>query len=421
MVKKGNGKVAFAWLPSPIGGMKLVHQEFMDCFLGFANYDLGNRRVLSGYNTAGTGYIASGRNMLVDSFMAMPDKPEWLLMLDWDVLYTPEDVYTLLDAADPKKRPIISGCYVTYFGSDEALRPCWMGEDPTGMDKEETLEDFKPYPVTTFEAGAIIPLKVAGMGFTLMHRTALEKIAKMYPDDTWKWFGHDVINGEHTGEDVTFGWRAKKAGLKVWGHGGVQLGHIKSKTLDARDMLNPAFNKTTVRVDKKVLNVGGGPGTVGPEYRGWSETSLDINPEVEPDIIADARYMAKVQDKFDAVFCSHNIEHYEEQDVPKVLRNFQRVLNPDGVVDIRTPDLGVIKQHLKTRKETDVAYTSPAGPITYYDMLNGHQASIKAGNEYMKHHTMFTKSSLTKALKDAGFRDIKVDEGNFELRAIGVR
>ena len=49
-------------------------------------------------------------------------------MVDWDISFASDAPYALLDAADPVERPIIAGCYVTYFGNDNKLRPCWMTE-----------------------------------------------------------------------------------------------------------------------------------------------------------------------------------------------------------------------------------------------------------------------------------------------------
>lgn len=403
--------VVFGWLPSPIGGMGCLLQEFVDSVFKFITQDSEGRHIFQGYTFAKTGYIASGRCDVVQSFLDKT-KADWLLMLDWDITFEPYDVYALLDEAKGDPMKVVSGCYLTYFGGDNLLRPCWM--------HHEDGEDY--VPVTEFEIGKVIPITVCGMGFTLMHRTLLEKMREEYKSDPWPWFGHDEINGSRVGEDITFTSRARKLGATIWGHGGVQLGHTKSKTLRTADMGDTQYARSEKpNVNKSVLNVGGAPGTLPPNYNGWKQVSLDIDPEVRPDIVADARYMSKVKDKFDAVYCSHNIEHYEEEDVPKVLRNINRVLNPNGSVVIRTPDLTVVKNHLKKGgKESDLAYQSPAGPITYGDMLTGHKAQIE-DNEFMKHKTMFTKSKLRKALADAGFRDVKVNTGNFELMAVGVK
>lgn len=397
-------KVVVGFLPQPIAGASVVQMGFFDSFFNFATQDATGRGIFGGYTFAATGYIPSGRNMLVDIFLTKTTG-DYLLMLDWDVTFTANDVYKLVDAASETK--IVSGCYVTYFGADNALRPCWM----------ERVGDQECVPVTTFTPNEIIPLSVCGMGFTLMHRAALEKIGEAYKDDPWRWFGHDVIGGNRCGEDLTFCHRARSVGLTIWGHGGVQLGHTKAKMLTPTDMLNAGVNTSVPHEDRVVLNLGG---TVcPPEFTGWRHVSLDINPDTKPDICADARKLDEVvfAEKFDAVACSHNLEHYEPEEGTRVLASLLGILKDGGEVHVRVPDMGSVESF----GMDDVVYVSPAGPITKRDMTYGHQASINAGNEYMRHLTGFTAPTLEKALVEAGFSGVRVDAGNYELRATGVK
>ena len=85
------------------------------------------------------------------------------------------------------------------------------------------------------------------------------------------------------------------------------------------------------RAARNVLNVGGGSKLIAipPHYAGWSQLMLDIDPNAKPDVLADARELARLEPAlFDAVYCSHNLEHYYAHDVPKVLAGFAHVLKP---------------------------------------------------------------------------------------------
>ena len=55
----------------------------------------------------------------------------------------------------------------------------------------------------------------------------------------------------------------------------------------------------------RVLNVGGGTNRQLPkQYAGWEQDVLDIDPNVKPDILCDAKLMRKLPAaKYDAVFC----------------------------------------------------------------------------------------------------------------------
>lgn len=222
------GKVAFGWLAQPIAGTSVVQQGFMDSFLNFLAADSANRRAYCGYVAMSGGYIASQRDLMVRMFLERTPA-EWLLMLDWDITYTPECVYALMDAAHPKDRPIVGGCYVTFFGEGAALRPCWM-------------KDVPPVPVDGVNVGQLEELSVVGMGFTLIHRSVLVAMYEKYVSDPCRWFGHDIVGDSRVGEDVTFCLRAKRMGYSVWGHGGVLLGHTKCKTFTVPDIAEPWSN-----------------------------------------------------------------------------------------------------------------------------------------------------------------------------------
>jgi SAM-dependent methyltransferase len=108
----------------------------------------------------------------------------------------------------------------------------------------------------------------------------------------------------------------------------------------------------------------------------------------------------------DAVFSSHNIEHLYPFEVPIALKEFLRVLKPDGFVVITCPDLRSICQLVADDKLDDVAYQSPSGPITPLDVLYGHGPSLERGDHYMAHRSGFTQRTITQSLRGAGFSGV---------------
>ncbi len=69
---------------------------------------------------------------------------------------------------------------------------------------------------------------------------------------------------------------------------------------------------------KTVLNVGGNSKAIAlpPQYAGFEHLLLDIDPSGSPDIVCDARELATLDaGQSDAVYCSHNLEHYYRHDV----------------------------------------------------------------------------------------------------------
>ena len=154
---------------------------------------------------------------------------------------------------------------------------------------------------------------------------------------------------------------------------------------------------------------------------------LDIDPAVEPDICMDARELRDRPDlegRFDAVYCSHNLEHYHEHEVKDVLRGFYYVLTDDGFVDVRVPDiLAVMVQVCKNDLDMDsVLYKSPAGPIRVCDVLWGWAKEIeRSGQPWFGHRTGFSERTLGLALAKAGFRRIFVDSRRYEAKALGFK
>lgn len=161
---------------------------------------------------------------------------------------------------------------------------------------------------------------------------------------------------------------------------------------------------------KTILHVGPGHRSSSAKlplaFQGsdWKEIRLDIDPANEPDIVGSMIDMVAVQDEsVDAIYSSHNIEHVYAHEVPQVLKEFLRVLKPDGFLVVTCPDLQSVCQLVAEDKLGNAAYHSSAGPITPLDILYGHGAALAAGHHYMAHKTGFTLKTLTQALHTAGF------------------
>jgi SAM-dependent methyltransferase len=181
-------------------------------------------------------------------------------------------------------------------------------------------------------------------------------------------------------------------------------------------------------LDRQVLHVGCGPyieAKLHPTFRtnNFREVRLDIDPAVEPDIVASMTDMSVVQDgTMDAVWSSHNVEHLFAHEVPIALREFARVLKPTGFAMITLPDLQAVARLIADDKLMDAAYSSPAGPITPLDIVYGHRGSVARGNHFMAHRTGFTAKTLAAALKFVGFRHVEVAIGtSFDLWAIAYK
>src|SRR5215472_12892671 len=180
---------------------------------------------------------------------------------------------------------------------------------------------------------------------------------------------------------------------------------------------------------QRVLNVGGSDKRIPIPgyYSGWDHVLLDIDRRVKPDVVCDARNLGSLQGAmYDAVYCSHNLEHYYRHDTRKVLTGFMHVLKADGFAEIRVPDLqSVMRRIVQSELDIeDVLYVSRLGPITARDVFYGYGKEIEAsGQDYYAHKTGFTPKSLFHTLKAAGFVDVfvSVNVDAFDLRAYAFK
>jgi SAM-dependent methyltransferase len=178
-----------------------------------------------------------------------------------------------------------------------------------------------------------------------------------------------------------------------------------------------------------VLNVGGNSKAIPipPHYAGWQHLLLDIDATGDADIVCDARELDKLEGgRFDAVYCSHNLEHYYRHDVPRVLAGFLHVLKPDGFAEIRVPDLEAVFRKVASGEVglEDELYRSDGGPIAVIDVVYGWGKEIEAsGQDFFAHKTGFTATTLVAALRRAGFEEIWMVPASdtYELRAFAFR
>lgn len=201
-------------------------QEFIDSMRDLQIFDRQHNGLIQHVHPCRGLYVAENRNNMVRQFLTTKDA--WLVSLDCDIDFRPEMIYALYEVADPVTRPIVSGIYFSRLAAGR-LCPVWFVKTDTG--KYRTVSKIEN------DEGQPQPLDAIGMGFCIMHRSVFDKLAELHGGDEWTWFGHDeAFNTEdqkihHLGEDLTFCRRAKRAGFSIWGHGGIQVGHVKKQAL----------------------------------------------------------------------------------------------------------------------------------------------------------------------------------------------
>jgi predicted O-methyltransferase YrrM len=198
-----------------------IFQEFSECLLCMTlRESLKDQRILQNISVSHA-YIATSRNEAVKLFLKT--NAEWLLFFDYDMVFNPDFLEQLAEVADEEHK-IVSGLYFNYL-RDENLHPIWLIKNKKG--EFCTIGSIPP--------NALVEVESVGMGGTLIHRSIFEKMAEVYKNEPFTWFGHDMGSEDgipiRLGEDTTFCKRAKDLGFRLFGYSKAQMGHIKTRTI----------------------------------------------------------------------------------------------------------------------------------------------------------------------------------------------
>lgn len=133
--------------------------------------------------------ITRARNYLVDEFIR--SDYEYLMFIDSDIHFSPNDVLTLAALCDEEKHPIIGGPYPKKTIAWEKVRNAVDAglADDNVEDLDRFTGDFVFNPVGgTRQIKISEPVEVLeiGTGFMMVHRSVFEKFKEAYPQFTYK-------------------------------------------------------------------------------------------------------------------------------------------------------------------------------------------------------------------------------------------
>lgn len=158
--------------------------------------------------------LAGTRNKLVRMFLS--SGVEWLLTVDTDIVWEPEDWDRLKRSALDNEAQYVSG---TYMVANDPPMPC-----------AAVFKDDKFYtPLVSDESPELVQVSAVGAGFSLIHRDVFLKSADPGNDHEWYEHGRRAPNGQTLPEDYAFCSRVGEAGIPIWLNTKVRPGHVKSR------------------------------------------------------------------------------------------------------------------------------------------------------------------------------------------------
>lgn len=152
------------------------------------------------------------------------------------------------------------------------------------------------------------------------------------------------------------------------------------------------------------LQIGAGPTAL----EGWLST--DINPRSDQAVYLDATRRFPFDDgSFDYVYSEHMIEHITWSQGRLMLGECRRVLRPGGSIRVATPDLKVLLDLYTRPEEPRAAAYIKWITDTFLEDVDVYEPAFVINNAFENwgHQFLYDAETMTMALRQAGFEDIR--------------
>jgi hypothetical protein len=198
----------------------------LDLVIQLRNYGIS----YSFHSTADT-YLHTAREQLFEQFEKQAGKREYdfVLHIDSDQTFRPEDVVRLLKHAEENDFAILSGIYFSEFG--EMVLPVLLKKmDEEARKKTAKARGVKPsevkekyYRLVSLPNKPFFEVDSCGFGFMACKPSVYQDIVKKFGRPVFK---PEVEGSRIKGEDIIWCEKAKKSGHKVMVDHSVIVGHL---------------------------------------------------------------------------------------------------------------------------------------------------------------------------------------------------
>jgi predicted SAM-dependent methyltransferase len=355
--------------------------------------------------------IAEARNEICAA--AIAGGYDYLVTISDDVLPPPNMVMKMLDKIgrtypDEQGRPVRASMLTGVY---------WRKTSPS---EPYIYRDLLKGSYRDWKAGEFFPVDFAGCDALMVEVSMLRELAAKDPDKPffstdWSWQEGDPSSPIAT-EDFWFYTFARLYGYRLFCDSGIQCFHEDRATGMLFGLTDdmPQAGGIPLLGDAELLvaDIGAGKETryLGPNVQ---VIRFDGRDAVKPDVRCDLMHIPEEwKGKFDVVYSSHVLEHFERRDTKELLEHWAALLKDGGKIILRVPNV---------ENAFKVITTEPDGPNKQYawQQIYGEQ---KPG-QMDAHFNGFTPRKLEGALKLLGtLHDVTVvtEEEERNLRAEGI-
>ena len=188
---------------------RLIPTESYQCMINllYRSFQKGD---LIQYAIADSIKIDHVRNYLTQKFLEVDAEFDYIMWIDSDQVFNPEQVYMLIEKMEKNNLDIVSGKY--YKRRARVTETCAF---------EEIGDE---YLAVIPESKGLQEVDAVGFGFVLMRPDVLKKMQATYGQRQFEFqYLEDGI--DFLGEDMTWCRRAKNIGYKIWLDNDCVIGH----------------------------------------------------------------------------------------------------------------------------------------------------------------------------------------------------
>lgn len=195
------------------------------------------RRVVGefAHETSGA-HLASARCDIVREFLAHPDRPDWLWLMDTDATFAADTLDRLLSAADPVARPIVGAlAFGVRPAKDARGRDIRNGVGATPLELFPTIYLYGENGVgmvVDYPLDQLVQCHATGAHCILIHRDVLADPKWLEDRHPQPWFRMGFREGGEVSEDQFFCMKAGALGYPIFVDTAIKTGHVKTFIAD---------------------------------------------------------------------------------------------------------------------------------------------------------------------------------------------
>ena len=134
---------------------------------------------------------------------------DWVFWLDSDMTFQPDILARMMKTAEEKNIDFLSGLY---FRRVQPYTPVAFDHLEVNEDGDCEWSNIEEIPEELFEVSG------CGFGCVLIKTSVLDAVREKYADM--------FMPIAHMGEDLSFCWRARQCGFRIWMDPSIELGHV---------------------------------------------------------------------------------------------------------------------------------------------------------------------------------------------------